>query len=107
MDLLTEEGGKLPKNMTGMKKAGLQRECTERNIHFTEHETRGSLMRKIREQVEAEKGGKSGSSMGFGKFPDLTYKEVAENYPAYAKWAHETVKEEGQASGAKLRKFVT
>ena len=93
--------------MTGMKKADLQRECTERNIHFTEHTNRGSLMRKIREQVEAEKGGKSGSIMGFGKFSDMTYEEVAENHPAYARWARETVQEEGMATSAKLRKFVT
>ena len=107
LDLLAEEDGKLPKNMTGMKKAALQRECTERNIDFTEHETRGSLMRKIREKVETEKGGKGDSLMGFGKFADMTYEEVAQNHPAYAKWVLETVKEEGQASHAKLRKFVT
>ena len=82
LDLMAEEDGQLPKNMSGMKKADLQRECTERNIHFTEHTTKGSLMRKIREQVEAEKGGKSGSIMGFGKFSDMTYAEVAENHPA-------------------------
>ena len=78
LDLLDEEDSQLPKNLSGMKKADLQRECTERNIHFTEHETRGSMMRKIREQVEAEKGGKSESIMGFGKFSELTYEEVAE-----------------------------
>ena len=107
LDLLDEEDSKLPKNMTGMKRADLQRECTERDIHFTEHETRGSMMRKIREQVEAEKGGRSESIMGFGKFADLTYEEVAESHPAYVKWARETVKEEGFATSAKLRKFVT
>ena len=107
LDLLEEEeGNKLPKGMTGMKKADLQRECRERYINFTEHETRGSMMRKIREQVEVEKGGKSGSIMGFGKFADLTYEEVAENHPAYVKWACETVKEEGFATSAGLRKFV-
>ena len=107
LDLLDEEDGKLPRNLTGMKKADLQRECTERNIHFTEHETKGSLMRKIREKVEVEKGGKSGSIMGFGKFADMTYGEVAENHPAYVQWARDTVKEEGFATSAKLRKFVT
>ena len=71
LDLL-EEDGKLPKNMIGMAKADLQRECTERNMHFTEHATRGSLMREIREKVEAEQGGTSGSLMGFGKFSDMT-----------------------------------
>ena len=49
LDLLAEEDDNLPKNLTGMPKTDLQRECTERHIHFTEHETRGSLMRKIRE----------------------------------------------------------
>ena len=93
--------------MTRMKKAALQRECTERNLHFTEHETRGSMMRKIREKVEAEKGGKYGSVMGFGKFSDMTYEEVAEQHPAYVKWALETVKEEGQASDARLKRFAT
>ena len=107
LDLLAEEDGQLPKNLTKMKKADLQRECTERNIHFTEHETKGSMMRKIREQVEAEKGGKSGSIMGCGKFSDMTYEEVAENHPAYVKWARETVKEEGLTTNAQLRKFVT
>ena len=68
LDLLVEEDSKLPKNMTRMTKANLQHECTERNIHYTEHETRGSMMRKIREKVEVEKGGKDGSVMGFGKF---------------------------------------
>ena len=107
LDLLVEEDSKLPKSMTRMKKADLHHECTERNLHFTEHETRGSMMRKIREKVEVEKGGKGGSVMGFGKFSELTYEEVAEQHPAYVKWALETVKEEGQASDAKLRKFVT
>ena len=74
--LAAEDGKKLPKNMTGMKKADLQRECTERNINFTEHETKGSMMRKIREEAEADKGGKS--LMGFGQLPVLTYEEVAE-----------------------------
>ena len=36
----------------------------------------------------------------------MTYEEVAENHPAYVKWARETV-EEGQVCNAKLRKFVT
>ena len=36
-DFVAEEDGKLPKNMTGMQKADLQRECTERGIHFTVH----------------------------------------------------------------------
>ena len=107
LDLLAEEDGKLPKNLTGMKKAALQHECTERNIDFTEHETRGSLMRKIREKVETEKGGKGESLMGFGKFADMTYEEVAQSHPAYAKWVVETVKEEGPVSHVKLRKFVT
>ena len=30
INLMTEEESQLPKNMTGMKKADLQRECTER-----------------------------------------------------------------------------
>ena len=107
LDLLTEEDGRLPKNLPGMKRADLQRECTKRLIHYTEHETRGSMMRKIREKVEAEQGGQGGSIMGFGKFSDMTYEEVAENHPAYAKWALETAQEEGQVSHWKLRKFVT
>ena len=107
LDLLAEEDSRLPKNMTRMKKAALQRECTKRLIHYAEHETRGSMMRKIREKVEAEQGGQGGSIMGFGKFSDMTYEEVAENHPAYAKWALETAQEEGQASHWKLRKFVT
>ena len=107
LDFLEEEDNQLPKGLSGMKKADLQRECTERGAHFTEHETRGGMMRKIRAKVEAEKGGTSESLMGFGKHADLTYEEVAENHPAYVKWARETVKEEGFATSAKLRKFVT
>ena len=107
LDLLVEDDSKLPKNMTRMTKANLQHECTERNIHYTEHETRGSMMRKIREKVEAEKGGKDGSVMGFGKFSEMTYEEVAEQQPAYVKWALETVKEEGHTSDAKLKRFAT
>ena len=108
MDFLaTEDGKKLPKNMTGMKKADLQRECTERNINFTEHETKGSMMRKIREAAEAGKGGKGGSLMGFGKLSDWTYEEVVENHPVYVKWAQETAQEGGPACHARLRKFVT
>ena len=106
LDMLSEEDNKLPKNMTSMKKADLQRECTERHIHFTEHETKGSLMRKIREQVEADKGGTGVSIMGFGKHSERTYEEVAENDPAYVKWARDTVEEEGMNSSAQLRKFV-
>ena len=102
--LAAEDGRKLPKNMTGMKKADLQRECTERNINFTERETKGSMMRKIREEAEADKGGKS--LMGFGQLPDLTYEEVAEDHPVYVKWAQDTVKEGGKACDPKLRKFV-
>ena len=107
LDLLAEEDDKLPKNLTGMKKKDLQRECTERNIQFGEYETRANMMRKIREQVEVEKGGTKESIMGFGKFPDLTYAEVAEKHPAYVMWARERVKEEGQGSNWRLRKFVT
>ena len=106
LDMLSEEDNKLPKNMTSMKKTDLQRECTERHIHFTEHETKGSMMRKIREQVEADKGGTGVSIMGFGKHSERTYEEVAENDPAYVKWARDTVEEEGMNSSAQLRKFV-
>ena len=73
LNILEDEDGKLPKNFIGMKKAELQHECRERHIHFTMHMTKGDLMRKIREQVEVEKGGGSGSIMGFGKFSDRTY----------------------------------
>ena len=108
LDLLAEEeDGTLPKNLTGMKKADLQRECAARSIHFTEYETKGSMVRKIREQVEAETGGKSGSIMGFGKYRDLTFEEVAQNYPGYVRWARDTVKEEGLSTRVMLRKFVT
>ena len=44
--------------------------------------------------------------MDFGKFSDLTYEEVAENYPAYARWARETVMKGSQAGQENLRKFV-
>ena len=57
LDSLAEDDGKLPKNMSGMKKADLQRECKERNIPFTEQDIKGTLMRKLREQVETEKDG--------------------------------------------------
>ena len=107
LDLLAEEEhGKLPKNLTGMKQADLQRECAERNLHFTDHETKGSMIRMIREQAKADACGKSGTIMGFGRFHGLTDEEVAHNYPAYVKWARETVKEEGLEANAMLRKFV-
>ena len=106
LDLLTEEDNRLPRNLTSMRKADLQRECTDRGIHFTEHETRGSMVRKIREQAEAEMGGKSKSIMGFGKHSDMTYEEVVESDPAYARRARETVQEEGQNCNWRLRKFV-
>ena len=48
----------------------------------------------------------SRSIMGFGEFSDLTYEEVAEDQPAYVKWARETVQDGGEASHWRLRKFV-
>ena len=106
LDLLEDEEVNLPKNMSGMKKAELQRACTERNINFTEHTTKGAMMRKIRDQVEAEKVGKAGNLMGFGQHAALTFEEVVENHPAYVKWAVETVQEEGYNTSVGLRKFV-
>ena len=106
LDTLEDKEGKLPKNFSALKKAQLIEECHKRGIDTTTHETRGSMMRKIRNQVEMESGGTGTSLMGMGKHSDRSYQEVKDDDPSYVRWATETVQEEGMRAHWKLRKFV-
>ena len=91
---------------SALKKAELIKECHKRGIDTTTHETRASMMRKIRNQVEMEAGGTGISLMGMGKHSDRSYQEVKDDDPNYVRWAKETVQEEGMKAHWKLRKFV-
>ena len=96
----------IPKGMTTMKKEDLLEEMRKRGLSAGQHETRASMMRKIRADAEALHGGTAETLMGFGKHAALRYAEVKEKHPDYVKWATEVVKEEGVGTNVKLRKFV-
>ena len=93
----------LPKGMSAMKKEDLLEEMRKRGLSAGQHETRASMMRKIRADAEALHGGTAETLMGFGKHAALKYAEVKDRHPDYVRWATETVKDEGVATSPKLR----
>ena len=102
----SEADHQLPKGLAVMKKTELEEECKKRGLTTSTHETRGSMMRKVRMDVEEKAASGPHTLMGFGKHSDMTYQEVADRYPTYVSWAKETYEEDGPGCNPKLRKFV-
>ena len=88
---------------SGSSKAELVEHAKKLLLTVTPNDTRGSLLRKIKEIGNNEEA--SGQTlMGFGKHGSKTYREVLDSDPSYVIWAREA-RDDGGAS-AKLIKFV-
>ena len=88
---------------SGSSKAELVEHAKKLLLTVTPNDTRGSLLRKIKEIGNNEEA--SGQTlMGFGKHGSKTYREVLDSDPSYVIWATEA-RDDGGAS-AKLIKFV-
>ena len=55
----------------------------------TPNDTKGSLLRKIRDYKGANEKATGATLVAFGKYADKTYQEVRDNFPSYIKWVKE------------------
>ena len=92
------------KGLHGMKKNELEDLARACGIPFTDNDTKGSLMRKLREQDFLQSTPKPDDLMTFGKYANMTYAEVTEMDPSYIRWAKEAAMD-GKCSPY-LRRFV-
>ena len=88
---------------SGSSKAELVEHAKKLLLTVTPNDTRGSLLRKIKE-IENNEEASGQTLMGFGKHGSKTYREVLDSDPSYVIWAREA-RDDGGAS-AKLIKFV-
>ena len=73
-------------------KEQIKQVCIMKGLSVTSNDTKGSLLRKLRQAQEYEVGGSEETLVGFGKHASLKYKEVPESYLT---WAIETFQEGG------------
>ena len=71
-------------------KEQIYQECVKQGLSVTRHDTKGSLLMKLRAAQEYEVAGSDETIVGFGKYASLKYKEVPEYY---IKWAIDTYQE--------------
>ena len=71
-------------------KEHIYQECVKQGLSVTRHDTKGSLLMKLRAAQENEVAGSDETLVGFGKYASLKYREVPEYY---LKWAIDTYQE--------------
>ena len=92
------------KGLHGMKKNELEDLARACGIPFTDNDTKGSLMRKLRDQNFLQSTPDPNDLMSFGKYAHMTYDEVTTLDPSYIRWAKEAAMD-GQCSPY-LRRFA-
>jgi hypothetical protein len=58
-------------------------------VRITQHDTKGSLLRKIREVKTKTEEATGTTSVDFGKHFGKTYQEIKDHQPTYARWVLE------------------
>ena len=88
---------------TENSKEELQQLCRDKGIAFTKNNTKGDLLRKLRDYqtMTAETIGET--LVGFGKHKDRKLKDVPEDYIT---WARETFRDDPEAANPLLRRLV-
>ena len=92
------------KGLHSMRKGELERLAAARGIVYTDSDTKGSLMRKLREHEFLNQPANGTDLMGFGKHASKTYAEVLAQDPQYVRWARETAMDGN--STPHLRRFA-
>ena len=92
------------KGLHAMKKGALEQMAAARGIVYTDNDTKGSLMRKLRDHEFLNQAAKGEDLMGFGKHAAKTYQEVMTQDPQYVRWAREAAQDGG--CSAHLRRFA-
>ena len=94
----TDEGLQLPKGLSSMSLAELRLEAARVEVEFSEKDTKGALMLKIRDAVAPNE-----TVMTLGRFKGSSYADIPENYGA---WASEEEKVNGTNMHPDLKRFV-
>ena len=87
------------------KKEVIKEACEDNNVHLTGHETKGDMMRKLREKIEIDSEVTAHTLMTIGRHSGKSFREIWEQCPTYATWARTTVKENKDAHW-KLQQFA-
>eukprot|EP00969_Alexandrium_andersonii_P252563 11161820-Alexandrium_andersonii.AAC.1 len=101
----SQTGSKVPTGLANLKKSQLQALCEQQEIAFGQHETKGQLIRKIREKFETQDDMTDHDKVGFGKFAHLTYLELATQHMDYLQWCRDTVEECGLDTAGSMRRL--
>ena len=94
------------KGLPHMKKEKLQQFAAKHGVPLGEHDTRGTVLLKIRTYLEIHSDCSWYDQVGFGKYTDLTYLELATSQQGYKKWAIETYLENRAASNPRLQRMA-
>ena len=84
-------------------RAELEQKCRATGTTVTTHDTRGSLLRKLRLAQEFEEKGSDETIVGFGRYPDKKYKEVPQGY---LDWVMQTFHENPTECQGKLARLA-
>ena len=103
MNLLNEENPL--KGMRTMRRDQLVTLCENLNVGYATHDTRGTLMRRLRESQTMRQPAEPSDLMEFGKYKEMTYGTVLEQHDEYAVWCIETA-EESSSADARLVRFA-
>ena len=80
--------------------------CSNAGVVLTGHETKGDLMRKLRERLEQDMDGDGAMIMTFGKHDGKSFTEIRSTCPGWCTWAKTIVDESGDDAHWKMRQFV-
>ena len=94
------------KGLPHMKKEELQQFAAKHGVPLGEHDTRGTVLLKIRTYLEIHSDCTWYDQVEFGKYTDLTYLELATSQEGYKKWAIETYLENRAASNPRLQRMA-
>jgi hypothetical protein len=84
------------------KKIVIEEACREQGLMVTANDTKGSLLRKLRNHQELNTPGTPDTLLAFGKHAELQYQEVRDHHPDYCRWVKEA-KSDGGASAQLIR----
>ena len=84
-------------------KEQMKQMCVLKGLSVTSNDTKGSLLRKLRQAQEYEVGGSEETLVGFGKHASLKYREVPESYLT---WAIDTFQEGATTCDGRLARLA-
>ena len=97
-ELLTQRASKVKMGVNiGSKKEVIEKACRDNDVKLTGHETKGDLLRKLREQLEMTAELNGDMVMTIGKHAGKTFAEIQKSCPKYVEWVQTMAAENPEA----------